>query len=58
MCTWILLFVNLVPISLMISIDIVKLIQGSFMEKDILMYDLEEDLAMRVAASNLNEELG
>jgi hypothetical protein len=42
----------------MISIDIVKLIQGSFMEKDILMYDLEEDLAMRVAASNLNEELG
>lgn len=58
MCTWVLLFVNLVPISLMISIDIVKLIQGSFMEKDIMMYDEEENLAMRVAASNLNEELG
>ena len=46
------------PISLMISIDIVKLFQGSFMEKDIMMYDKDEELPMRVAASNLNEELG
>jgi len=42
----------------MISIDIVKLFQGSFMEKDIMMYDKDEELPMRVAASNLNEELG
>jgi len=31
MGTWILLFVNLVPISLMISMDIVRIIQGNFM---------------------------
>jgi magnesium-transporting ATPase (P-type) len=58
MGTWILLFVNLVPISLMISMDIVRILQGSFMQKDILMFDEGEALAMRCAASNLNEELG
>ena len=58
MCTWILLFVNLVPISLMISLDVVKLIQASFMQFDVMMYDKEEEMPMRAQASNLNEELG
>lgn len=58
MCTWILLFVNLVPISLMISLDVVKLIQASFMQVDVMMYDKEEEMPMRAQASNLNEELG
>jgi magnesium-transporting ATPase (P-type) len=58
MCTWILLFVNLVPISLMISLDLAKLIQGKFMQYDTLMYDKDEVLPMKCQASNLNEELG
>lgn len=31
MCTWLLLFVNLVPISLMISLEVVKYFQAMFM---------------------------
>jgi len=57
-CTWILLFVNLVPISLIISLELVKYFQAMFMSYDISMYDKEEGVAMRAQASNLNEELG
>ena len=38
-CTWILIFTNLVPISLMVSLEMVKFFQAIFMTTDILMYD-------------------
>jgi phospholipid-transporting ATPase len=57
-CTWLLLFVNLVPISLMISLELVKYFQAMFMQYDAQMYDQEQEVAMRAQASNLNEELG
>jgi len=38
-CTWILLFVNLVPISLIISLELVKYFQAMFMAYDHSMYD-------------------
>ena len=56
--TWILIFTNLVPISLMVTADMVKLFQAIFMSNDVLMYDQEQDMAMRAQSSNLNEELG
>ena len=40
-CTWILIFTNLVPISLMVSLEMVKFFQAIFMSTDILMYDQE-----------------
>ena len=57
-CTWILIFTNLVPISLMVTADMVKLFQAIFMSNDVNMYDEEQDMAMRAQSSNLNEELG
>lgn len=56
--TWILIFTNFVPISLMVTLEIVKLFQANLMSYDIEMYDEEQDMEMRAQASNLNEELG
>jgi len=39
MGTWMLIMTNCVPISLLVSLEIVKLWQGSFMSYDVLMYD-------------------
>ena len=43
--TWIIMFTNFVPISLLVSRDLVKLYQGFFMSWDVIMYDDEEDMA-------------
>jgi len=37
--TWILIFTNLVPISLMVTADMVKLFQAIIMSNDIAMFD-------------------
>ena len=39
--TWILIFTNFVPISLIVTLEIVKFWQGIFMGYDIDMYDSE-----------------
>ena len=52
------MFTNFVPISLLVSLDLVKLYQGFFMSWDVIMYDEDEDMPMRAQAINLNEELG
>jgi len=39
--TWILIFTNFVPISLMVTLEIVKLWQSIFMSYDVYMYDEE-----------------
>ena len=39
--SWILMLTNFVPISLMVSLEIVKYWQGMFMSNDFLMYDTE-----------------
>jgi P-type E1-E2 ATPase len=49
---------NLVPISLMVTLEVVKFMQAFFIEWDHLIYDLEKDMKTKVQASNLNEELG
>jgi len=41
MCTWILIFTNLVPISLLVSLELVKFWQAMFMSYDKSMYDDE-----------------
>ena len=57
-CTWVLMLTNLVPISLIVSLEFVKLWQAMFMSLDVLMYDEEQDMPMKAQSSNLNEELG
>lgn len=56
--TWILIFTNFVPISMLVTLEVVKLGQATLMQNEIMMYDEEQDMQMRAQASNLNEELG
>ena len=56
--SWVLLFVNYIPISLMVSLELVKFWQAIFMTDEYMMFDEEQDMAMRAQSSNLNEELG
>jgi phospholipid-transporting ATPase len=56
--TWLLLFANFIPISLLVTLELVKFFQGMFMEWEYRMYHEQEDQPAEVQACNLNEELG
>ncbi|CAF1163949.1 unnamed protein product, partial [Rotaria sordida] len=56
--TFFILFNNLIPISLQITVDLVKFIQAYFINWDRDMYDPETDTPASARTSNLNEELG
>lgn len=56
--TWFLMFVNIVPISLMVSLEVVKFWQALFISWDVEMYDEDKDMFTKAQSSNLNEELG
>ena len=46
------------PISLLVTLELVKFWQASFMELEVRMYDMNQDMPMKAQSSNLNEELG
>ena len=57
--TFIILYNMVIPISLMMTVDIVKYIQGVvFISNDLDMYDAETRTPARAVTSGLNEELG
>ncbi|KAK8960095.1 putative phospholipid-transporting ATPase 8 [Platanthera guangdongensis] len=56
--TGLMLYGCLIPISLYISIEIVKVLQSTFINQDQDMYCTEVDQPARARTSNLNEELG
>jgi phospholipid-transporting ATPase len=56
--TWILMFTYFIPISLVVTIEIVRVFQALFISWDVEMYDQEKDLPCKVQSSNLNEEMG
>ncbi|CAE5957763.1 unnamed protein product [Arabidopsis arenosa] len=56
--TALLLYGYLIPISLYVSIEVVKVLQASFINKDLHMYDSESGVPAHARTSNLNEELG
>lgn len=56
--TWILIFTNLVPISLLVTMGMVKYIQGMFISWDVNLYDRNKCIPAHVQTSTLNEELG
>jgi len=56
--TGLMLYGCLIPISLYISIEIVKVLQSTFINHDQEMYSEEFDQPARARTSNLNEELG
>ncbi|GJP56680.1 hypothetical protein CLOM_g15735 [Closterium sp. NIES-68] len=56
--TAIILYGYLIPISLYVSIEIVKIFQAWFISADRAMYFADTDMPARARTSNLNEELG
>lgn len=56
--TALILYGYLIPISLYVSIEVVKVLQASFINQDIHMYDEETGNTALARTSNLNEELG
>ncbi|KAJ7414477.1 putative phospholipid-transporting ATPase IA [Willisornis vidua] len=56
--TFIILFNNLIPISLLVTLEVVKFIQAYFINWDIDMHYEATDTAAMARTSNLNEELG
>lgn len=56
--TGLMLYGYLIPISLYVSIEIVKVLQSIFINQDLDMYHAETDRPARARTSNLNEELG
>ncbi|CAN4124718.1 unnamed protein product [Withania somnifera] len=56
--TAVMLYSYLIPISLYVSIEIVKVLQSIFINKDINMYHEETDKPAHARTSNLTEELG
>uniref|UniRef100_F6I5V8 Phospholipid-transporting ATPase n=1 Tax=Vitis vinifera TaxID=29760 RepID=F6I5V8_VITVI len=56
--TALILYGYLIPISLYVSIEVVKVLQATFINQDIHMYDEETGNTAQARTSNLNEELG
>ncbi|XP_071710472.1 probable phospholipid-transporting ATPase 4 [Rutidosis leptorrhynchoides] len=56
--TALILYGYLIPISLYVSIELVKVLQALFINQDIHMYDEETGTPAQARTSNLNEELG
>ncbi|RWS29547.1 putative phospholipid-transporting ATPase IA-like protein [Leptotrombidium deliense] len=56
--TFIILYNNLIPISLQVSLEVVRFFQAQFINSDLEMYCEENDTPAVARTSNLNEELG
>ena len=56
--SWILIFQNFVPISLLVTLEMVKFLQGTLITKDKYMIHKPTQTPTVVQSSNLNEELG
>ncbi|XP_028904112.1 phospholipid-transporting ATPase IB isoform X1 [Ornithorhynchus anatinus] len=56
--TFIILYNNLIPISLLVTLEVVKFTQALFINWDMDMYYIENDTPAMARTSNLNEELG
>ena len=56
--TYFLLYNTMIPISLIVSLEFVKLFQAYFIEKDIELFNLKRNCWAKVQTSSINEELG
>ena len=56
--TFVILYNNLIPISLLVTLEIVKFFQAKFINKDLDMYHEDSKTYALARTSNLNEELG
>jgi magnesium-transporting ATPase (P-type) len=57
-CSYLVLLNTMIPISLIVSIEVVKMSQSYFIDKDKLMYSDFRKKYSNVKSASLNEELG
>lgn len=57
-CTYLVLLNTMIPISLIVSIEIVKMSQSYFIDNDKFMYSAFREKGPKVRSASLNEELG
>jgi len=55
---WFIALMNFVPISLLVTLEMINFIQAFYIVSDIMIYDVDRDLPAKVQQSGLNEELG
>jgi phospholipid-transporting ATPase len=56
--TWLLMFSDFVPISLLVTLEFIKFFQAIFITYDANIFDETKDMFAKVQSSNLTEELG
>lgn len=56
--TFVILYNNLIPISLQVTLELVRFMQALFINYDMEMYHAESNTPAVARTSNLNEELG
>lgn len=56
--SFIIMFNTMIPLSLYVSLEIIKLCQMFFLNTDVDMYDDDSDTPMEARTSTINEELG
>ncbi|XP_064404646.1 probable phospholipid-transporting ATPase IA isoform X2 [Halichondria panicea] len=56
--TFVILYNNLIPISLIVTLEVLKFVQSFYINWDLDMYNVSNDTPALVRNSNLNEELG
>lgn len=56
--TFVILYNNLIPLSLQVTLEIVRFVQAIFIQWDVEIYDKKTDTPTVAKTSNLNEELG
>jgi phospholipid-transporting ATPase len=58
MATWLLIFSDFIPISLLVTLEFIKFFQAIFITLDAYLFDETKDMHAKVQSSNLTEELG
>lgn len=56
--SYLVLFNTMIPISLIVSLEIVKTVQAVFIQQDKLLFNERRQKGVSVFSSALNEELG
>ncbi|CAK5122369.1 unnamed protein product [Meloidogyne enterolobii] len=56
--TFFILYNNIIPISLQVTLEVVRFFQAGYINQDLKMYDENVDIPANARTSNLNEELG
>lgn len=55
---WFITLMNFVPISLIVTLEMINFVQAQFIMWDVEVFDEDQGMAAAVQSSNLNEELG